>query len=124
MMSAARRGATSPDGPSGENDDLTIATMTTSAPVRSVCAGQQPAVSGRVLGILIPPEIPVAEDPLEPMLTKRGVALYLDVSERTVDRLVETGALRCFRIGGHRRFRLDNVERYVASCAEGGGGRR
>jgi excisionase family DNA binding protein len=61
-----------------------------------------------------PPEIAVADAPLEPMLTKRGVALYLDVSERTVDRLVESGALRAFRIGGHRRFRLDDVERFVA----------
>ncbi len=49
-----------------------------------------------------------------PLLTKRGVAVYLDVSERTVDRLVESRALPAFRIGGHRRFRLDDLERFVA----------
>jgi hypothetical protein len=29
---------------------------------------------------------------LEPLLTQRGVALHLDISERTVDRLVASGA--------------------------------
>ncbi len=59
---------------------------------------------------------PVDDDPqVDPLLTKRGVALYLGVSERTVDRLVAAGELRAYRIGGHRRLRLFELEEYVES---------
>ena len=65
------------------------------------------------------PETEVHDTPLEPLLTKRGVALYLDISERTVDRLVESGMLPAYRIGGHRRFRLWQVEEYVENHRDG-----
>lgn len=52
-------------------------------------------------------------DDLEPMLTKRGVSHFLGISERTVDRLVASRRLRCFQVGGHRRFRLSDVEAFV-----------
>ena len=60
-------------------------------------------------------ELPVNDDPqVQPLLAKRGgVALYLGVSGRTVDRLVAAGDLRAYRIGGHRRFRLFELEEYV-----------
>jgi excisionase family DNA binding protein len=58
------------------------------------------------------PEIEIPDTPPE-LLTERGVALYLDVSERTVDRLVQSGMLPDYRVGGHRRFRLWEVEDYV-----------
>jgi excisionase family DNA binding protein len=58
------------------------------------------------------PEIEIPDTPPE-LLTERGVALYLDVSERTVDRLVQSGMLPAYRVGGHRRFRLWEVEDYV-----------
>jgi excisionase family DNA binding protein len=64
-------------------------------------------------------ELPVDDDPhIQPLLTKRGVALYLGVSERTVDRLVAAGELRAYRIGGHRRFRLFELEEYVGGNRE------
>lgn len=65
------------------------------------------------------PEFEIQDAPLEPLLTKRGVALYLDISERTVDRLVESGMLPAYRIGGHRRFRLEEVEQYVEDHRDG-----
>jgi excisionase family DNA binding protein len=65
------------------------------------------------------PEIEIPDTPPEPLLTKRGVALYLDISERTVDRLVESGTLPAYRIGGHRRFRLWEVEDYVERHRDG-----
>jgi excisionase family DNA binding protein len=40
------------------------------------------------------------------------------VSERTVDRLVAAGELRACRIGGHRRFRLFELEEYVGGNRE------
>ena len=49
----------------------------------------------------------------EPLLTKRGVSSVLGVSERTVDRLVAAGRIRAYRIGGHRRFRLDDLEAFI-----------
>jgi excisionase family DNA binding protein len=48
--------------------------------------------------------------PAPALLTKRAVATYLGVSERTVDRLVAGGQLRAYRIGGHLRFRPADVE--------------
>lgn len=40
------------------------------------------------------PAVHVEDAPLDPMFTKRRVALYFDVSGRPVDRLVASGALR------------------------------
>ncbi len=53
-----------------------------------------------------------AED-LQPLLSKRDVAIYLGVSERTVDRWVAAGELPAYRVGGHRRFRLSEVDAFV-----------
>ena len=50
---------------------------------------------------------------VEPLLTKRGVSHYLGVSERSVDRLVAAGKLPAYQVGGHRRFRLDDLEAFL-----------
>lgn len=55
---------------------------------------------------------------IQPMLTRDDTAAYLAVSTRTVDRLVQTGALHAYRIGSHRRFRMDDVDSYIKSRME------
>ena len=55
---------------------------------------------------------------LRPMLTRDDTAAFLAVSLRTLDRLVNSGAIPAYRIGGHRRFRIEDVESYVASSVE------
>lgn len=54
----------------------------------------------------------------QPMLTRDLAAAYLAVSKRTLDRLVQAGELPAYRIGGHRRFRLDDIDSFVASKLE------
>lgn len=53
-----------------------------------------------------------------PMLTRDGAAAYLAVSKRTLDRLVQAGDLPTYRIGGHRRFRIEDIDSFVASKME------
>ena len=53
-----------------------------------------------------------------PMLTRVGAATYLSVSLRTLDRLVRSGSITAYRIGGHRRFRIEDIDRYVTRSAE------
>ena len=44
-----------------------------------------------------------------PMTTPREVAHHLKVSERSVQRLAETGRIPHYRVGGQMRFDLDEV---------------
>lgn len=53
-----------------------------------------------------------------PMLTRDDTAAYLAVSKRTLDRLVQAGELPAYRIGGHRRFRIEDIDSFVASKME------
>jgi excisionase family DNA binding protein len=53
-----------------------------------------------------------------PMLTRDSAAAYLAVSKRTLDRLVQAGELPAYRIGGHRRFRIEDIDSFVASKLE------
>jgi excisionase family DNA binding protein len=55
---------------------------------------------------------------LQPMMTRDATAAYLAVSTRTLDRIVQAGALRAYRIGGHRRFRIDDVDSFINSRME------
>lgn len=55
---------------------------------------------------------------IQPMLTRDATAAYLAVSTRTVDRLVQSGDLHAYRIGSHRRFRMDDVDSYIKSRME------
>lgn len=58
------------------------------------------------------------EDPGRPMLTRDDAAAYLAVSKRTLDRLVQAGDLPTYRIGGHRRFRIEDIDSFIASKME------
>jgi excisionase family DNA binding protein len=73
--------------------------MTASANTRS----QQPGDDGRHVA---------------PMLTRDDTAAYLAVSKRTLDRLVRAGEIPAYRIGGHRRFRIEDIDSFVASRME------
>ncbi|MGH8301367.1 MAG: helix-turn-helix domain-containing protein [Steroidobacteraceae bacterium] len=52
------------------------------------------------------------------LLTRDAAAAYLAVSTRTLDRLVHAGAITAYRIGGHRRFRIEDIDSFIASKAE------
>jgi excisionase family DNA binding protein len=53
-----------------------------------------------------------------PMLTRDATAAYLAVSKRTLDRLVQAGEIPTYRISGHRRFRIEDIERFISSRRE------
>ncbi|MGI8863892.1 MAG: helix-turn-helix domain-containing protein [Solirubrobacteraceae bacterium] len=55
---------------------------------------------------------------VRPMLTRDDTAVYLAVSKRTLDRLVQAGELPTYRISGHRRFRIEDIERFIRSRKE------
>ena len=52
------------------------------------------------------------------MLTREDTAAYLAVSKRTLDRLVQAGDIPAYRIGGHRRFRIDDIDSFITSRRE------
>ena len=52
-------------------------------------------------------------------LTAGELARVLAVSEKTVRRLVQRGALPSYQIGRARRFRRSDVEVFLASCRTG-----
>jgi excisionase family DNA binding protein len=56
--------------------------------------------------------------PVRPMLTRDATAAYLAVSKRTLDRLVQAGEIPTYRISGHRRFRIEDIERFIRSRKE------
>ena len=53
------------------------------------------------------------------LLTKNEAARALAVSERTVSRLAADGALPAVHVLGSTRFRVEDVERYVAELVDG-----
>ena len=55
---------------------------------------------------------------VRPMLTRDHTAAYLAVSKRTLDRLVQAGEIPTYRISGHRRFRIEDIERFIRSRKE------
>ena len=56
--------------------------------------------------------------PTRAMLTRDATAAYLAVSTRTLDRLVRAGEIPAYRIGGHRRFRIEDIDLFVSSKME------
>lgn len=52
------------------------------------------------------------------MLNREETAAYLAVSTRTLDRLIHSGELPAYRIGGHRRFRLEDIDSFIDSRKE------
>lgn len=53
-----------------------------------------------------------------PLLDVAGVAEWLAVSERTVERIVASGKLRPLWIEGQRRFTPAAVEAYLKACVK------
>ena len=49
------------------------------------------------------------------LLTYADVAVRLNVSKRTVQRLKDAGSLPFVTVGGQVRFHPDDVDRYIAS---------
>jgi excisionase family DNA binding protein len=43
------------------------------------------------------------------LLTPKEAALFLGISKRTLDRLVEQGVVAVVRLGGSRRFTMDDL---------------
>jgi excisionase family DNA binding protein len=72
------------------------------------------ASAGTSRGALPDGEYPTSR----PMLTRDDTAAYLAVSKRTLDRLVQAGEIPAYRIGGHRRFRIEDIDSFVASKME------
>ena len=61
-------------------------------------------------------QIPKGLDPLmSPAMTVRDVAAYLNVHEKTVYRLAQRGELPGFKVAGAWRFRLGDLEKWVAA---------
>ena len=53
---------------------------------------------------------------LKPLLSVPDVARTLQVSERTVEKLIALGKLRPLWIGGQRRFHPDTIAAYMRSA--------
>ncbi len=51
------------------------------------------------------------------LVDTRGASELLSLSARTVERLSSSGELPSFRVGGLRRFRVADLEAFVASLA-------
>lgn len=48
------------------------------------------------------------------ILTIRQVALYLQVTERTIYRLAAADSIPAFKVGGSWRFRRGDLDRWIA----------
>jgi|LNFM01.1.fsa_nt_gb excisionase family DNA binding protein len=51
-----------------------------------------------------------------PLLSVQGVAEFLDVSTKTVRRLIANGVLKAHRIGGSLRISEEDLRAYLARC--------
>ena len=56
---------------------------------------------------------------METLLTKLEAAALLRVSTRTIDRERDSGNLRWVSIGGRVRFKIADLEKYVAKSTKG-----
>lgn len=63
------------------------------------------------------PEEPTEHDPLE-LMSIAKVARLLDVSKRTVEKLIYSGELKSRKIGGTRRIARCDVERLINGACE------
>jgi excisionase family DNA binding protein len=50
-----------------------------------------------------------------PLLSVKGAAAFLDVSDSTIRRLERSGQLRSLRVGVQLRFEQEELERYAAA---------
>jgi excisionase family DNA binding protein len=51
-----------------------------------------------------------------PLLTPRGLAEYLSLSERTVRELLRTGEVPSYKVAGARRIDPEDVDRWLTAC--------
>ena len=52
---------------------------------------------------------------MEPAMTVRDVAAYLNVDEKTVYRLAQRGELPGFKVAGTWRFKKDDIDGWIES---------
>lgn len=50
------------------------------------------------------------------MLSVKDVAKQLNVSERFVYKLSETGKIVCYKIGSAKRFKPEDIDTFLQSC--------
>lgn len=62
--------------------------------------------------------ITVADQELRPFFTVSDLARYLNVSERTVQTLLNKGAIPSYKVGGSRRIDPQDVDRYLQANRE------
>lgn len=49
-------------------------------------------------------------------MTVKNLAEYLRVSEKTIRAMANRKTIPCFRVGRALRFRVEDIEKYVADC--------
>jgi excisionase family DNA binding protein len=57
--------------------------------------------------------------PMEPWIGVDDLAMVLGVSTDWVYEKAASGELPSYKFGGHRRFRVSQVETWVSNCASG-----
>ena len=57
---------------------------------------------------------------LTPLLTPKEAARFLGISNRTLDRLVKKGVVAVVRMGGSRRFKLEDLLTAIERNRTGG----
>jgi excisionase family DNA binding protein len=55
------------------------------------------------------------------LLVPKEAAEYLGISTRTLDRLIEQGMIAVIRLGGSRRFKLEDLSAAIERSRTGGG---
>jgi excisionase family DNA binding protein len=62
-----------------------------------------------------PAEVVVLAEQRRPFFTPRGLAEYLNLSERTVRAMLAEGKIASYMIEGSRRIAADDVDAYLAA---------
>ena len=60
---------------------------------------------------------PHLDDPNYQLLTKKEVAAMTQLSERAIERLVNSGELPLVKIRGSVRYRLSDVREFIDKCS-------
>lgn len=56
-----------------------------------------------------------SRDPLEEFLTKDQAAAVIQLNAKTIERAIQRGALRAFRVANRVRIRRDDLEAWIAA---------
>ena len=54
----------------------------------------------------------------EQLITKDDVCQLLAVSHKTLDRIIADGSIPFYKVRGRYRFRLSDIEKYIAGCRQ------